>query len=227
MEEINIKDLFSYFISKFYLVFIIVFVFLFVGITYTLFFQTPKYSSNTTLVLTRVEDVETNTAITQTDIMLNQKLVSTYREIITSRSILKTVISDLELNYSINELASMVSVSSVRDTELIKISVSSTSATEATEIANALAVVFSERILDIFNIKNISIIDRAEIPSEPYNIRILLQIAIYLALGLFTSILSILTIYSLDTTLKDEEEVEKHLKLPVLGIVPNIKEKVR
>ena len=224
MEEINLKDLYRYFLGKTLFIVSGIVIVMFIGITYGMFFQVPRYSASTTLVLTHINETERNNAITQNDIMLNQKLVSTYREIITSRSILSSVINDLNLNKTPEQLSRIVTVTSVRDTELIKISVSDTSGEQAANIANALAVTFSERILDIYSIKNISFIDRAEIPTQPYNINIPLQMAIYLLVGIVLFCGIVLVIYYFDNTLKDEEEVEKNLGLSVLGIIPTLKE---
>ena len=47
-------------------------------------FKTEKYSTSTSIVLVKNENSEKSDTIDQTDINLNQKLVSTYRHIIKS-----------------------------------------------------------------------------------------------------------------------------------------------
>ena len=47
----------------------------------------------------------------------------------------------------------MIAVSSVSNTEMINITVKSGDATEAANIANELAKVFSMRIVDVYNIE--------------------------------------------------------------------------
>ena len=93
MEEINLKDLLDYFISKLYWIISILLVVLLIGVIYLTFIQKPKYEAYTTLVLNRVIDKNNESAaLTQTDLLINQKLVSTYREIIKSRPILRETI---------------------------------------------------------------------------------------------------------------------------------------
>jgi capsular polysaccharide biosynthesis protein len=225
MEEINIKDLLDYFVSKIYVMLGILLVVLFIGAGYLMFIQKPAYRAYTTLVLTRIiEANEDSTSITQNDLLLNQKLVSTYREIIKSRPILKGVIEDLSLSYSVTELSEMIEVSSVKDTELIKISVSSGSALDSSEIANSIASNFSTRIAEIYNIKNLSIIEKAEVPSEAYNIDVIKQMLIFTFLGIALSLGFVFVIYYFDTTIKDEEDIDKVVGLPILGVVPYIME---
>lgn len=228
MEEINLKDLFDYFVSKIYWMLGILLVVMFIGASYLMFFQKPKYEAYTTLVLTRIMDKnQETTAITQNDLLLNRNLVSTYREIIKSRPILKETIKMLELEDSMEELSSRIEVTSVKDTELIKITVKSDSKEESASIANAIASVFSDRIKDIYNIENLSIIEKAEIPSNPYNIDVIKQMMIITILGIILAIGTVFVIYYFDTTVKDEEDIDKALELPILGVVPFVIESRR
>ena len=156
MEEINIKELFSFYFSKIRLVLILILVAVLIGAIYSLFFQKPLYESITKLVLTGTTSgagSTTETGITQNDLNLNSKLVATYREFIKSKTVLKEVIASLNLRYSTEELEKMIAVSSVSNTEMINITVKSGDATEAANIANELAKVFSMRIVDVYNIE--------------------------------------------------------------------------
>ena len=85
MEEINLQDLFKYFVSKILVIVLVTVFFGLIGSLYLLFMQTPMYKSTTTLLLANVSGMDgSSSSITTNDITLNQKLVSTYREIIKS-----------------------------------------------------------------------------------------------------------------------------------------------
>ena len=121
MEEINLKELFDYFKSK--LVWIIIAVVLVIGVgnCYTIFTRVPMYRSDTTVVLVNENKTESyNTS----ELQLNKNLVGTYSEIIKSRKVLEPVIKNLGLSYSYNDLKSNVSVASVDNTEIIRVTVS-------------------------------------------------------------------------------------------------------
>ena len=228
MEEINLKDLLDYFISKLYWIISILLVVLLIGVIYLTFIQKPKYEAYTTLVLNRVIDKNNESAaLTQTDLLINQKLVSTYREIIKSRPILRETIKLLDLDYTVTTLSNMIEVTSVKDTELIKITVKSKDKEEAASIANSISSVFSNHIKDIYNIENIAIIDKAEIPTNPYNINILKQMVIFILLGFILSFGTIFVIYYFDTSIKDEEDIDKMVELPTLGVIPYVAERRR
>ena len=223
MEEINLKELFVYFVSKLPIIVIAALLTTLVGIAYGLWIQKPMYNSYTTIVLTRTDNDSTTTdgtGITQSDILLNQNLVSTYREIIKSKRILNQVINNLDLNISTDELEKNISVTSEKDTEVIKISVNNSNPTDAKDIANEIERVFSNEIISIYNIKNITIIDYAEEDTTPYNINVPKQIILAFLIGFILACAVIFVTFYFDTTIKSSEEIENKLGLPVLGVVP-------
>ena len=223
MEEINLKELFEYFVSKLPIIVIAALLTTLVGIAYGLWFQKPMYNSYTTIVLTRTDNGSTTTdgtGITQSDVLLNQNLVSTYREIIKSKRILNQVINNLDLSISTDELEKNISVTSEKDTEVIKISVNSSNPTDAKDIANEIERVFSNEIISIYNIKNITIIDYAEEDTTPYNINVPKQIILAFLIGFILACAVIFVTFYFDTTIKSSEEIENKLGLPVLGVVP-------
>lgn len=218
MEEINLKELFKLFYKKIGLVILITLSVVLIGAIYSFVVDKPRYESKTTLVLTGTTD-----EITATDLTLNSKLVSTYREVIKSRTALKEVIDTLALDYTIDELFDMINVTSVQDTEMISIVVQSENARETSEIANELARVFSEQIVDIFKIENISIIDRAEVPTTTINDSIAKLLVIYFVIGFILACVVIFAMYYFDTTLKEESQLE-NMGLVVLATVPKVME---
>ena len=219
MEEINLKDLWDYFVSKIYILIIVLMVAILVSNVYILFIQTPMYKSTATLVLTRAETSESS-AITQNDVNLNQKLVGTYSEIVRSRRVLNKVIKNLKLDTSWDRLQKKVSVSNKADTELISIAVTNEDSKMASEIANEIADVFSDDIVTIYNIQNISIIDYAIESEKPYNINYTKQTAIAFLAGVVIAGAIIFVMFYFDTTIKSSDDIEDKLGVTVLGTIP-------
>ena len=92
-------------------------------------------------------------------------------------------------------------------------------------IANETAEIFEKEIVDIYNLENVSIIDKAELASSPYNVNLIKDSVIYFALGLVLSCGIIFVIYYFDNTIKSVEQIEKHLGIPVIGTVPTVGKK--
>ena len=153
MEEINLEELFYYFRNKISWIIIAIILAIGIGNTFTILTRTPMYKSSTTIVL--VNENKDSSTYNTTEQQLNKNLVGTYSEIIKSRMILETVISNLKLDYTSSELASNILVEAVDNTEIIKVSVSDANEKEATSIANEIAKVFMEKIQKIYNLNNV------------------------------------------------------------------------
>ena len=224
MEEINLKDLFLYFISKIFIVITTLVFAVSISIVYSKFIKVPKYSSYTTIVLTRSGDNgnEQNSSITQNDITLNQKLVATYREIIKSRRVLGQVKDNLGLDSSVGEISSNISVTNPDGTELIKIKVTGKNKEEVKDITNEIARVFSKEIEEIYDIKNVSIIDTAIEAGSPYNMNLVKETVIASLLGLALGLGIVFIMFYFDTTIKNPDEVQEKVGLPLLGVVPKV-----
>lgn len=233
MEELDLRELFNMFWSKKIEIVIITLIFVIIGGVYSFMFTTPKYKSSTTLVLATLNDTtigKTTTAasgdaITQTELTLNSNLVSTYSELVKSKSVLREVISNLNLN-DINEdqLKKNVSVTAVKDTELIEISVSSTNSTYPSKIANEIAKVFTAKVAEIYNINNVHVVDKAEVPKTPYNINHIKDLIIFAFIGMVVAAAKILLMNMLDNTVKTEQDVEQVTGMMVLAQIPKINE---
>ena len=195
MEEIDLKELLNYFVSKIFLMLSIVFVVLIIGFSYDAFIKVPKYKSYTTVLLT----TENNT-ITSNDIILNKNLIDTYTEIIKSRKVVGKVIDNLSLEYDIETLQKNIAVANVNDTEIIKITVEDEDSNLAKNIANETAKVFNAEVIKLYNIQNIGIIDYAEASQKPYNINLIKSIAIYLMIGIILSLAVVFVMFYFDTT---------------------------
>lgn len=225
MEEIDLKELFEIFWTKKIQILLVVIIFMVMGVVYTMGFTTPKYSSSTTLVLAMAGTKESdnlNNSITTTDVTLNAKLVPTYSELVKSKNILREVISNLNINEDENSLKKDISVTSVKDTEVIKITVSHENALYAAKIANEIAKVFSEKINEIYKINNIYIVDEAEVAEAPSNINHAKDVLIFAFIGLVLSLAYTFVLNMLDTTVKTQEEIEKNYDIPVLATIPSI-----
>lgn len=222
MEELDLKELFDLFWSKKVLIILIILMFIIIGIIYTIGFTVPMYSSSTTLVLATSGNIEkdANTTITATEITVNSKLVSTYSELVKSKNILRQVISNLGIKVDEDNLRKNVTVSSVKDTELIEITVRNENPAYSAQIANEIAKVFMEKVKEIYNIDNVQIVDEAEVASTPSNINHEKDVAIFAFIGLVVAVAYVLIANMLDTTVKTAEDIENGFKVPVLASIP-------
>ncbi len=223
MEEIDLKELFQIFWAKKVQIILTILIFITMGTIYTIEIVKPKYTSSTTLVLVQADSSNTkgnSESLTTSDLALNSKLVSTYSELIKSKNVVRQVISNLEIDVPEETLRRNITVNAVEDTELIKISVSNANPLYAAKMANEIANVFTEKVVEIYNLNNVYIVDKAEISTNPSNINHAKNIIIFAAAGMVLALACTFIASMLDTTIKTADDVEKKIKIPVLASIP-------
>lgn len=216
MEELDLKDLFKYYLNKLPIIIFITLLFSILGYCYNEYLQVPMYQGKTTIVLVQNEDK----AMTQTEITINEKLISTYCEIIKSRNVLEKVIEKLNLKTTHEKLKEQINVTKISDTYLIEITVSDLDNEQAALIANRLAREFQKEITRIYKLENIIVSAEAIVEDDPYNVNKPKQMIIFIALGIAISSAIIFIIYYFDNTVKSKKDIDNYLDIPVLGEVP-------
>ena len=219
MEEIDLKELFGIFWEKKVTIILLTAIFMVVGFIYSSFIVVPEYESATTLVLAQSASQE-GSGITTTDITLNSKLISTYSKLVKSNGVVRQVISNLNIKDTEESIKSNVSVSAEEDSDIIKITVKNAEPEKAADIANEMAVVFTEKVKEIYKLDNVYTLDPAEAGEDPSNINHTKTIIIFGAIGFIIAVAYAFIIFMLDNSIKSSEDIEKNMQIPVLASIP-------
>ncbi|MBU5443477.1 Wzz/FepE/Etk N-terminal domain-containing protein [Paenibacillus sp. MSJ-34] len=193
----------------------------------TFYYITPQYEASSKLIVNKLfadESPQPDVNSINTNIML----INTYKEIIQSTAVMDKVVQRYpNLNVPAETLVHKVRVHSVRESQIMTLTVKDANYGRAAEIVNAVAAVFQEEIPKIMNVDNVTILDKAK-PGEsvtPVSPNMQLHIAVGFALSLLLGIAVVFLLEYLDDTLKNEAEVEQYLGLPTLGVIMKIQKK--
>lgn len=198
----------------------------FVSAIVSFFLIKPTYQSSISVVIgSNKEESSTNTNQTYNDVIMYQKLVKTYSVFVKTRAVAEDTIEKLNSDRSVDSLLGMITASPSSDTDFLTITVKSNDAYEARDIANQVARSLKDVTKEIKNVDNVQLVDDALLPSGPVSPKPLLNMAIALLLGIFVSVGVVFLIEYLDNTVKDTDELEKLLEVPVLGAIPMIEER--
>lgn len=170
---------------------------------------TPIYSASTTLLVNQTQVPGT---IAYNDILTSERLTRTYKELIEKRPVLDEVIEQLELPYSRDELAGMISVGVVTDTQLLRLSVENADPSMASRIANTAASVFIEQNTesDMARPGEVSIVEAATTPGTPIKPNIRLNAAVAMVIGFMIAAGIALAFEYFDDTVKTIDELQAH-----------------
>ena len=103
-EEIDLKSIFQMLCDRKIAIIAIILICIVAGFIYTTFFVSPVYQATSTAILTSNSGEEGQVSVTQSEVTLNNSLLSTYQGIATSDSVVSKVISNLGLNISADTL---------------------------------------------------------------------------------------------------------------------------
>jgi capsular polysaccharide biosynthesis protein len=195
-----------------------------VSVVVSYFVIKPTYKSDISVIIGKVgSSTDTsNQAINYDDVLMYQMLVKTYSELVKSRTVAENAIESLGLDIKIEVLQEMVSVSPKGDTEFLTIAVRSKNAEQAMLIANQLAKSLKEVSVAVKKMDNIQILDPAQLPIDPDSPKPILNIAITFFLGLIASVSLVFLLEYLDNTVKTQDDIEKLLGIPVIGLIPYV-----
>ena len=221
-ETIDLREYFGIIKKRFWIIALITTIAIVVSGAISFFVLTPVYEAKSTLIVNTEKNEETE-MITGDQFSVSQKLTVTYGEIIKSRSVLEAVIKNLNLDDSYEDLVNNITVSPVKDTQIISISVQDTNKEKARDIANEIPKVFKKEAKRITKANDIQVIDKAILPQNPIKPNKMMNMAIAAVLGAMIGLFVVFLIEYLDNKLKTPQDIEKHLGLSVLGVVPNEK----
>ena len=183
----------------------------------TYFFITPKYTAKAKLYMVSPSN---GSVVDISDLNIGTSISADYEELVRTRPLVENVIRNLKLSYTFEELLGMLSVSTISNTRILVIEVTSESPEEARDITNKLAEEAVTRLPSLMDTPEPHIAENAILPekksSPSYSKNIMLG-----ALGVASLVLAFFTIlFVTDDTLKTAEDVEKFFGIMPLTVIP-------
>lgn len=222
-ETISLGEIFEVIKKRFLLILAFVFGAALVAAVVSFFVLTPTYQSTSQFIVNQGQQDPTQ-QFNVNDIRTNVELINTYNEIIKSNAILDEVVEKLNLSFTAGTLAKNIQVSSAQSSQIVTVTATDTNPVVATKIANATVEIFQDKIPDLMNVDNVKILTSAETPANPAPVapNPKLNIAIALVLGGMIGVGLAFLLEYLDKTITTEEDIEKHLGLPILGVISHL-----
>lgn len=221
-ETIELRELLEILLKRKLLIIIMTVLCTVAGGLYSVFLITPMYQSETTMMVNGAKNMtDIASSLDIGSINLSQKLVVTYGEIVKSRIVLEQTIDSLKLDMTYGQLLRKTTAQQVGGTEILKIAVQDENPEQAAVIANKISDVFVKEVMRILKVNNVETIDKAIPIEKPVNVKTALNIAIAMILGLMLGVFIAFVLEYMDNTIKTENDVQKYLDLPVLGLIPD------
>lgn len=218
-ETISLRELFYTLKKRLWLIVLITIVATTISGIVSFFFLTPTYQNSTQILVNQAKSEQQ--FYNPNEVQTNLQLINTYNVIIKSPAILNLVKKELGLDRSIEALNKQIQVSSEKDSQVVSITVQDSNPVNAVRIANTTASVFQREIVKVMNVDNVSILSMAELPEKPSPVKPqpFLNMMIACVVGIMTGVGLAFLLEYIDNTVKNEQDVERLLELPVIGAV--------
>ena len=122
------------------------------------------------------------------------------------------------------QILDKVSVDTPTDTRIVSITVTDKDPVMAMHIANSIRESASEHIQNVMDIEAVNVVETANMPTEKAGPSCVKWTLIGGILGVLVISIILLADYLLDDTIKSSEDIERHLGLSTLALIPMVTE---
>ena len=215
--EIDLSELFKVLKKNILMIIVISLLFAAIGLFSSVFLMDKKYNSEATIYIT--PKVTEQGTIDYNSIKTNSKMVNNYMEILKGETILAKVAKQVGLE-SYEEVQGALTITNPENTELISISAETTDPELSQQIVSLTVSTFTEDMMDILNLNNVTTINEAKVNSNPVSPSKAKFTIFGFGIGLVVSCGYVCITYLFDKRLRTRDEAENFLGIPVLATVP-------
>ena len=196
-----------------------------IGLYYNYGVLRPIYVADAKIYVGKEPGQDSQTILS--DLLYSDKLAKDYQEIVKSRMVTGLAAKKLNNdNITPDRINDMINVDLKTDTHILVINAEAANPTEARDVANVVADVFQSKIGEFMQFEDVSIIDKAVTPISPAKPDRSLNTVIMTLIGFVAALVLIFTMEYMDNTIETPSDIEQHLGLPLLGVVPTFRDSV-
>ena len=217
--EIDLSQLLKLLKKNIRLIIILALVGIIIAASATTFLISKKYQSQGSVLLKA--DV-VNRSLDSTQVNTNKMMVNNYVKLLQGNNIQDQVAKNLNITSA--EVLSSLSITNTTDTQIIEISSTTVDPGLSKRIVDETISVFTTLIQEKLDVTNVTIVDQPEVNPNPVSPSMVKNVIIGAVVGIVISLGYLLLTYLLDTKIKNGEQAEQYLGVPLLGIVPFFEE---
>lgn len=220
--EINLSDVLSILLKKIWILLIVAILCSVLFFSLSEFVISPSYTTTAKMLVNPNETSNPSTGGDLNQMNYNERIVSTYIEILQTNDFLSKVSEKVHGAYTPDELRKMINISAVNGTQIFNISVKHTSPNHSYTIANAVVELAPMHIMNIYPADSVGVVESPVLPTVPSSPNVLRNTFLGFLLGFVISSVIIVLMHLLDTRLKSEEDLTSNFEIPILGSIPKI-----
>ena len=215
-DEIDLLEIFN--VLKHRILFIILAFVIGAGAAFGVmfFFITPQYKASSLIYI-----FSKTTSITSlADLQIGSNLTADFELIAKTRDVLESVIDELGLDTTYEDFEKTIEVTNPTDSHMMQVTAENPDPVLAAEISNSLANKLRDQIADIMNTDKPSLVQKAVPPEEQSSPALKRNSLIAGIIAAVLMIIIFIARHLTNDTIKDEDDVTKHLHVQTLAAIP-------
>ena len=217
--EIDLVELFYVFFNRIWLLVICMAIGGAAAFAWTACFIKPVYKTSAEIY---VVSASNNSVVNLTDLQIGNTVKTDYMELMLSRPVLEKVIESLNVNKTVSEIRSMVSITNKTDTRILQIAATSTDPQLATDVANELATQSILLLPEIMENEPPNLVSTALFPTAPAGPSIVKNTLLGAILGFVLCGAVLVVIFLSDRSFKGADDMQKYFGMMPLAVVPTV-----
>ncbi|MCQ2418996.1 MAG: Wzz/FepE/Etk N-terminal domain-containing protein [Clostridia bacterium] len=181
------------------------------------------YTAQITLFVTNTNRTSDDTDISSSELVTSSKLVESYIAVLKSRKVMDQVAAALppEVPVSGSQILGMIRTTASGETEKFTVAVISTNSSYAEIIANKIGEIAPNAIQEVTLAGKATVLDWAQ-GAAPNKVDNVTPTILGALAGFAIACLVIIIIFSFNTTIWDENDLEKRYDIPIFGTIPKL-----
>lgn len=219
--EIDLMQIIKLLISKVWIMIVVGAITGLLALLGTKLLITPMYQSTAKLYINSRQN-DSNTTLS--DVQVSTQIVKDYKVLVTSRPVIEQVISNLDIDMEPEQLIKAITCKIETDSRVLSITVTNKDPYLAKQVVDELANVSSSRIPKVTKIEGVEIIEYGIVPENQSSPNTMMNTVVGAMLGIVIVMAVVVIRFILDDTIKNSEDVEKHLGMSTLALIPMTEE---
>ena len=170
-------------------------------------------------VLTAKDDASSSSTTAYNDLTASQLMANDIATLAKSETVQKRTAEALGMS-SLSGYKISVEAGTTR---VISISVTAGKPDAAAIVANEISTVLSTTAQSVMGVESVNVVDAAEVPTDPSGPPRAMYTAVAFLAGIFLAVAIVVVLDMLNTRVRNPEEAEELLGIPVIGRIPTIK----
>lgn len=187
---------------------------------YCFLMMSNVYTATASMYVLAQNESSQDSANLSTDLNASQMISNDVATLLTSDRVLDETAQDVGLE---DLDAYETSVTSETTSRVIQLSVTGPDAQTAADIANGMVDNVSAIAREVMSIESVNLIDAATAPASPSGPNRPLYVVVAAMAGFFLAVAIVVVADMLNTKVRNQDEVEELLSIPVIGRVPMMK----